>query len=274
MRPPRASAPVGASLFGASPDRSVARGSASEGPTSEGPTSEGPTSEGPASEGPASEGPASEGPASEGLASEGPASEASRLRRELGLDGCRVLGFIGSFYAYEGLDLLVRALPEILAAAPDVRVLMVGGGSAEAAWRAEAEQIGVADKMIFTGRVPHHKVSLYYNLVDLLVYPRHSIRLTELVTPLKPLEAMAQGKILVASNVGGHQELIRDGITGYLFAADSSHALAQRVLQALAHQEAWPAMAAAGRRFVETERNWDVSVRRYGAVYESVLRGH
>jgi glycogen(starch) synthase len=59
--------------------------------------------------------------------------------------------------------------------------------------------------------------SRYYNLIDVLVYPRHSMRLTELVTPLKPLEAMAQGRLLVASDVGGHRELIRDGETGILF---------------------------------------------------------
>ena len=53
----------------------------------------------------------------------------------------------------------------------------------------------------------------------MLVYPRLSMRLTELVTPLKPLEAMAQGRLVLASDVGGHRELIRDGETGTLFKA-------------------------------------------------------
>ena len=67
--------------------------------------------------------------------------------------------------------------------------------------------------------MPHHEVELYYGLIDILAYPRKKMRLTELVTPLKPLEAMAQRKLVVASNVGGHRELIEDGVTGTLFPA-------------------------------------------------------
>ena len=120
---------------------------------------------------------------------------------------------------------------------------------------------------MFTGRVPHSEVNRYYGLVDVLVYPRHSIRLTELVTPLKPLEAMAQGRLFVASGVGGHRELIRDGETGVLFKAESPQDLASKVLDLLNTPERWPAMKAAGRCFVETERNWKVSVAYYRDVY-------
>lgn len=189
------------------------------------------------------------------------------LKAQLGLAGARVLGFIGSFYAYEGLDLLLTALPRILDQAPDVRVLLVGGGPQEDALKQQARQLGVADKVVFTGRVPHSDVNRYYDLVDILVYPRHSMRLTELVTPLKPLEAMAQGRLFVASNVGGHRELIRDGETGVLFRAESPEDLASKVLDLLNTPERWPAMKAAGRHFVETERNWKVSVAHYRNVY-------
>jgi glycosyltransferase involved in cell wall biosynthesis len=116
--------------------------------------------------------------------------------------------------------------------------------------------------------VPHSEVNRYYDLVDVLVYPRHSMRLTELVTPLKPLEAMAQGRLFVASDVGGHKELIRDGETGVLFRAESPQALANKVLDLLNNSERWPAMKAAGRHFVETERNWKVSVARYRNIYD------
>jgi glycosyltransferase involved in cell wall biosynthesis len=94
------------------------------------------------------------------------------------------------------------------------------------------------------------------------------MRLTELVTPLKPLEAMAQGRLLVASDVGGHQELIRDGDTGMLFRAGRADALAQAVLGLLAQRERWPQLRANGRRFVETQRNWARSVALYRAPYE------
>lgn len=206
------------------------------------------------------------------IASFEPGGEAdAALKARLGLQGATVVGFIGSFYAYEGLDLLLAALPALLAARPDVRVLLVGGGPQEAALKAQAAALGVAGQVVFTGRVPHQEVQRYYDLVDVLAYPRHSMRLTELVTPLKPLEAMAQGRLLVASNVGGHRELIRDGETGVLFQAGSHQALAQAVLDLLARRDDWPRVRAAGRRFVETERNWAASVARYREPYESLL---
>ena len=189
------------------------------------------------------------------------------LRRKCGLDGCRVLGFIGSFYAYEGLDLLLRALPEIVSHAPDVKVMLTGGGPQEGHLKALASQLRLNDRVVFTGRVPHDDVGRYYDLVDVLVYPRHSMRLTELVTPLKPLEAMAQGRLIVASDVGGHKELIRDGDTGVLFRAGDAGDLAAKVLRLLAQQDAWEAMRKRGRKFVETERNWTGSVARYQPLY-------
>ena len=189
------------------------------------------------------------------------------LKSRLALDGTTVIGFIGSFYAYEGLDLLLDAFPVMLAKRPELRVLLVGGGPQEANLKAQAKRLGVTDKVIFTGRVPHGEVSRYYDLIDLLAYPRHSMRLTELVTPLKPLEAMAQGRIFIASDVGGHKELIRDGETGRLFRAGSATALAEVAEEMLAQRDRWPAYRAAGRDFVEKVRNWRNSVANYKSVY-------
>jgi len=192
------------------------------------------------------------------------------LAARLGLQGCTVLGFIGSFYAYEGLELLLAALPRMLAERPELRVLLTGGGPQAAALEAQARRLGVADKVVFTGRVPHAEVARYYDLVDVLCYPRQRMRLTELVTPLKPLEAMAQGRLLVASDVGGHRELIRDGQTGVLFEAGSVDALARAVLGLLARRDDWPRLRVAARRFVETERYWACSVARYHEPYHRI----
>jgi PEP-CTERM/exosortase A-associated glycosyltransferase len=200
-----------------------------------------------------------------------PRGEVDRaLKATLGLDGAAVIGFIGSFYAYEGLDLLVDALPAVVARMPQARVLLVGGGPQEAALRERARASGVADKVVFTGRVPHGDVQRYYDLVDVLAYPRHSIRLTELVTPLKPLEAMAQGRLLVASDVGGHRELIRNGETGVLFRAGSAGSLADALVGLLGAHERWASMRSAGRSFVEHERTWTSSVERYADVYAAL----
>ena len=193
------------------------------------------------------------------------------LRRSLGLDGSIVLGFIGSFYAYEGLDLLLAAFARLLQTRSDVKLLLVGGGPEKERLVAQAAALGIGSSVVFTGRVQHDDVRRYYDLVTLFVYPRHRMRLTDLVTPLKPLEAMAQGSIVVASDVGGHRELLVDGVRGFLFPSDDADALARKIVEVIEHQEAWPAMRLAGRKFVETERTWDHVVSRYVPVYERVL---
>ena len=193
------------------------------------------------------------------------------LKASLGLQGASVIGFIGSFYAYEGLGLLLDALPKIVQQRPEVRVLLVGGGPQDAALKAQVMRLGLADKVVFAGRVAHAQVQRYYDLLDVLVYPRHAMRLTELVTPLKPLEAMAQGRVLVASDVGGHQELIRHGQTGMLFKAGSADALTDAVVNLLAAPADWPALRQAGRRFVEEERSWTASVSHYDRVYARLV---
>lgn len=190
------------------------------------------------------------------------------LRSRLGLDGAFTLGFIGSFYGYEGLDALIAALPEVLATEPTVKLLLVGGGLEEARLKAQAARLGLSDRVIFAGRVDHSDVARYYSVVDLLAYPRKSIRLTELVTPLKPLEAMSQGRLLIASDVGGHRELIEDDRTGFLFKPDRPEEIARAVRRVLASRDRWDDMRSAGRRFVETERSWRTSVARYSSVYE------
>jgi len=193
------------------------------------------------------------------------------LKKRLGLEDAVVFGFLGSFYAYEGLGLLLDALPRILDAEPRARVLLVGGGSQETALRAQALRLGIADKVIFAGRVPHGEVGQYYDLVDVLVYPRLKMRLTDLVTPLKPLEAMAQGRLLIASNVGGHRELIQDNVNGFLFEAGSIAALTETILEVLAHRERWHAVKVRAREFVERDRNWRQSVARYRSVYDDAV---
>ncbi len=189
------------------------------------------------------------------------------LATELGLDGKLVLGFIGSFYAYEGLSVLLRALPKMLSANPDIRVLLVGGGPQEEELKAMANQPALKDKVVFTGRVPHDQVQRYYDLIDILVYPRLKMRLTDLVTPLKPLEAMAQSRLVMASDVGGHRELIRDGETGILFKTGDADALAFQALNLLFSPDRWPLLRTAARSFVEKQRNWQTSVAGYQNVY-------
>jgi len=195
------------------------------------------------------------------------------LRRQLGLENATVVGLAGSFYGYEGLDLLIDAAASVAARRPELRVLLVGGGPQEDALKALAARRGIADRVVFAGRVPHAEVQRYYELIDVLAYPRRRIRLTEIVTPLKPLEAMAQGRMFVASDVGGHQELVRDGETGFLFPAGDAAALARTIEAVLDRRSDWDRVRRQARRFVETERTWARSVARYANVYEGLTNG-
>lgn len=202
----------------------------------------------------------------------GPGPRDREFAARLGLDGKIVLGFLGSFYSYEGLDLLLRAVPPMRDRRPEIAVLLVGGGPEQERLQALAGKLGLGAGAVFAGRVPHGDIGRYYDLVDLLVFPRRSLRLTELVTPLKPLEAMAQERIVAASNVGGHRELIRDRETGYLFAPDDPDRLAAAVLAALDDRSSWPRIRKAAVRFIDAERCWRHSVARYAEVYARVLR--
>jgi glycogen(starch) synthase len=195
----------------------------------------------------------------------------AELRRSLGLEGATVLGFAGSFYGYEGLHLLLEAARRMLPRHPNLRVLLVGGGPQEENLKEQAISAGMQDRVIFTGRVPHADVQRYYELIDVLAYPRLPIRLTELVTPLKPLEAMAQGRMFVASDVGGHRELVRHGETGFLFRAGDASALEQAIEDVLAHPQMWSKIRQQARHFVESERTWAISVERYRAVYQRAI---
>ncbi|MGL3823324.1 TIGR04063 family PEP-CTERM/XrtA system glycosyltransferase [Sphingopyxis sp. R3-92] len=203
-----------------------------------------------------------------------PPPRAAGLAGQLGLAATdAVIGFIGSFYDYEGIDDLIAAMPALVAAQPAAQLLLVGGGPMETALKRQAAASPVAAHIHFVGRVPHEQVERYYSLIDILAYPRKKMRLTDLVTPLKPLEAMAQGKLVAASDVGGHRELIEDGATGSLFAPDDPAAIAATLAALLADRGMWEARRRTARIFVEADRNWSSNILRYEPVYQQLLRG-
>ncbi len=199
-----------------------------------------------------------------------PARDAA-LAGSFGMGDGPVIGFIGSFYDYEGIDDLIAAMPVLVARQPGARLLLVGGGPCEAALRAQAEASPVRHAIHLVGRVPHAEVGRYYALADIMAYPRKRSRLTDLVTPLKPLEAMAQGKLVAASDVGGHRELIADGVTGRLFTPGNPLACANALAAFLAERDQWEHYRAAGRSHVETRHDWAVNIQRYQEIYQELL---
>lgn len=194
-----------------------------------------------------------------------------RLAKELGLGNGPIIGFIGSFYDYEGLDDLIAAMPYLRTTQPGTQLLLVGGGPRDDALRAQAAATPAAHAIHFTGRVPHSEVERYYSLIDVLAYPRKRSRLTDLVTPLKPLEAMAQRRIVAASDVGGHRELMEDGVSGILFPADDPVGCAAALSSLIDGKDGWDAMKRRARDHVGANHDWAQNIYRYQSVYHHLL---
>lgn len=187
------------------------------------------------------------------------------LGRRLGLNGHAVFGFIGSFYHYEGLDFLLDAMPVLRERVPDCRLLLVGAGTAEPALRARAAALGSAVR--FAGQVPHAEVPSFYSLMDVVICPRRRMRLTELVTPLKPLEAMAMARPVLASDVGGVRELVEHGRTGLLFDADNQESFLNEASRVWKDVDLRTRLGRQARQWVERERSWPRVVARYLDIY-------
>jgi PEP-CTERM/exosortase A-associated glycosyltransferase len=199
-----------------------------------------------------------------------PKPDAGQLKTDLGLNGKIIIGYIGSFYHYEGLDIFIDALKYLLDKNSNFIALLVGGGFEEEELKQKVTKLGLENRVVFIGRVPHECVSQYYSLIDILVYARRSIRLTEIVTPLKPLEAMANKKPIVASDVGGHTELISDGVTGKLFKSEDPISLGNSVLDIVNKGEDYNEVLDNAYKYVAEERNWQRSVSNYKPVYSSL----
>ena len=193
------------------------------------------------------------------------------LAKALDLVDRPVIGFFGSFYAYEGLDLLVEAFKTICLRVPQARLLLVGGGPEEERLKALTTTLGLQDKIVFTGRVPNASIPKYYSLVDAVAFPRRSIRLTQLVTPLKPLEAMALGVPVLASDIGGHRELIDNGKTGVLFAPDDIDALSDATVALLKSKERRDSLSSNGCQQVESARTWTHTIANYKHAYQNAV---
>lgn len=197
-----------------------------------------------------------------------PRSRDAELAEELGIGGRTVIGYVGSLLEYEGLHLLIEAVD--LLRRDDFVVLIVGDGRT----RPELERLvtdrGLQEAVRFTGRVPHEEVERYYSLVDVAPFPRTPVAVTELVSPLKPFEAMAMGKAVVASDVAALEEIIEDGVNGRLFPKGSPDALASVLEELIDDPGATSRMAQRGAEWVRRERDWKTLAQGVASVYEDL----
>ncbi len=191
------------------------------------------------------------------------------LAKHLGIDGGPVFGFVGSFYHYEGLRFLLESTPELVRRLPGARILLVGGGAEEAELRAVARQLG--NTVVMPGVVPHGEIRKIYAAIDVFVCPRRRTRLTELVTPLKPLEAMSMARPVLGSNVGGLAELIRPDVTGLLFDADSQEAFVRQAVRAGEDEALRQRLGRMARAHLVQDRSWERIVAGYREIYARLM---
>ena len=203
-----------------------------------------------------------------------PVSRDEVLATGLGLGSEPVLGFIGSLYRWEGVAWLVHAVTELRRRGTACKLLIVGDGEEMPAVREAVRELHAKDYIQILGRVPHDDIERYYSVIDVLVYPRHSIRLTELVTPLKPLEAMALGKAILGSDVGGIRELVQPEKTGVLYRADNVEDFCVQAQRLLAQTSLRRKLGEESRQFILREKDWKVLAQRYINVYDFAIRHH
>ncbi|MEJ7583600.1 MAG: glycosyltransferase family 4 protein [Acidimicrobiales bacterium] len=201
--------------------------------------------------------------------SPGPRPEALAASLGLGRDDL-VVGYVTSMTAYEGIPHLIEALASLRRTGHRVRALLVGDGTARPMLEAMCRRLGVSDSVVFTGWVDHGQIIDYYRLIDVFVIPRSDTRVCQLVTPLKPYEAMAAGCPVVASDVQAIHEMVIDGRTGLLFRAGSTPALVA-ALDGLLNDPAERArLAGNARAWVAEHRTWGHNARRYVEVYRQL----
>jgi glycosyltransferase involved in cell wall biosynthesis len=197
----------------------------------------------------------------------------AEARRNLGLEEQGLyIGTVSSVVDYEGLDDLVAAFALLAPKFPQLKLLVVGAGVAGPALEEQVRGLGLADRTVFTGRVPRDQTPLYHQALDVFVVPRKDLEVTRSVTPLKPVEALASARPVVGSNLPALREIIDDGGNGLLTAAEDPKALAQTLSRLLDDEGLRQRLGTQGRQDVLRTRTWAANAQIYDQAYRSLRR--
>lgn len=197
----------------------------------------------------------------------------ARARLGLPTDGT-FIGTVSSLVDYEGLDDLLRAFALLAPQHPDLRCLIVGDGVAGPGLKRLAAELGLGDRVLFPGRVPREQAHLYHQALDIFVVPRKDFPVTRMVTPLKPVEALASGRPVVFSDLPALHEVVRDGVDGLSVPAGQPDALAGVLSNLLDNGQLALEKGAAGRRRVLATRTWGSLSQLTDGVYKKIGAKH
>jgi glycosyltransferase involved in cell wall biosynthesis len=195
-----------------------------------------------------------------------PLPDAQGLRAHLGIaPDEHVVGVVSTLVPHEGIGTLLQATQLLRSRKLRVRALIVGDGPERPALQRQAANLG--DAVIFTGRVPAAKVREFHALLDIFVVPRTSDRVCQLVTPLKPVEAMASGLCVVASEVEALGEIIKHEVTGTLTVPQDPVSLADCLEYLLYSPNIRSELGDNARQWAAMDRTWAHNAARYRDAY-------
>lgn len=178
------------------------------------------------------------------------------LASQLGVAGKTVIGYVGSVLDYEGIELMLEAAEVLNRTREDFHVLIVGDGAELERFQKHVEEHELEHVVTFTGRVPHEDVERYYSLIDITPFPRLPLPVCEMVSPLKPFEAMAMGKAVVASDVAALKEIVTPGLNGYLHEKGNGESLIEQLTRLLDDPAHTRQIGAQAREWVVENRDW------------------
>ena len=183
-----------------------------------------------------------------------------------------VIGYIGSFVDYEGLDILLDAISLIKEEVGEyLKVILVGDGPELSSIKELTKQLEIEDLVIFTGRIPHDEVRDYYSVIDITPFPRRGRRVCEIVSPLKPFEALAMGKAVIVSDVAALDEIIQNGETGLVHLKDDIPSLARCLKELVLDDRYRRELSKNGRKWVAENRTWKMAGETVEEVYRILL---
>lgn len=195
------------------------------------------------------------------------------LKQELGLEDRFVVGFLGSVTIYEGLDLLIKSVANLVNQGLKISLVIVGDGSELEKLKAIATSTSASEHIIFTGRIPFLAVNRYYSIFDVCPLPRKSYEVCKLVPPLKTLEIMAMNKPVIVSNLPALIEIVEDGKNGLVCQADDIDSLQQALISLYSNPEKKEKIGKAGRDWVEIHRSWNHVSQTYLNLYKTLANG-
>ena len=195
------------------------------------------------------------------------------LKQKLGIESdAIVLGYIGSLVSYEGLDLLLKAIPEVKKKAEKrFKLMIVGDGAFMEQLQTLCDELNLQEDVLFTGRVPHEEVEEYYSIVDIAPFPRLPLPVTEMVSPLKPFEAMSMEKAVIASNVQALSEIVMHHQTGVLFNKGDIDDLVLNLVNLIDDDVLRDKIGKQAREWVCEHRDWSKISETLSDVYHRIV---